>query len=350
MPAAAAVNPWRCQSVDDEDDARLPLLALRSTWLQPRAARRPIDAHLTICPKYESYIVKRPRDAYWIVLLRGCCTGETTNVDSIVGDGHLERANAWTHLIGALVFATYALVRAVSVDQHTLTAQLSGLSCVLIAIMFGVSTVFHTYNTVPGCASIVRNADIIAIYVSIAGGMIADSALVTNDFYNVPFHTMADPLLAACALVFFFSLRRWFVPREETRDFQFEDSCSLGLFRFFHSDLEHAGLRVAGAVTLTLSWILLVSAAFNNLNGGVAAVWLTGVVFATVLLVSGVVFDNLMITDNAYANNEQTWYKCSGCSSKSLGCAMTSHTWWHVISFVAVVITTFAREYGLIYH
>ena len=263
--------------------------------------------------------------------------------------GHLERANAWTHLIASVVFAVYAVVRAFAIDQHSFTAQLSGVSCVSISIMFAVSTVYHVYNTVPGCASIVRNLDIIAIYISIAVGYVADASLLTNDFSNVPFHVIADPMLAASSLVMFFAVRRYFVPSEETRDFQFEESCALGLFRFFHSDLEHAGLRVAGVVTLTLSWILNMSAAYNNTNTSVASVWLAGVIFATVMLISGVIFDNMLVPDRAYAKGNHAWYKCTGCNSKDLGCAMTSHAWWHVISFVGVFITTAAREYGLIY-
>jgi len=178
-------------------------------------------------------------------------------------------------------------------------------------------------------------------------GNMADVSMLTNDFAGVPFHTLADPLLAASALVFFFAVRRWFLPNEETRDFQFEESCSLGLFRYNHSDLEHAGLRIAGVIGLTLSWILSVSAAFNNTPDAVAAVWLAGVSFATVMLISGVLFDNMLLPDNAYAKNEHAWYKCTGCNSKSLGCAMTSHSWWHVISFVGVVVMTTAREYGV---
>ena len=297
---------------------------------------------------YKQYVVDKPNEAYWRVLLRN--PGEGDRSKSVVGPtGHLERSSAWTHLIAGVAFAIYATVRPWTIDQHSFTAQLSGLSCVTVAVMFAVSTVYHVYNSVPGCASIVRNADIIAIYISMGVASTADSALLTNDFSNVPFHTMADPLLTACCLVFFFAVRRWFVPKEETRDFQFEDSCALGLFRFQHSDLEHAGLRVAGVVTLTFGWILNVSAAFNNLHSSVAAIWLTGVVFATVMLISGVVFDNLLLTDNAYAKGEHAWWKCTGCNSKTLGCAMTSHAWWHVISFVGVVIMTAAREYGLMY-
>ena len=156
-------------------------------------------------------------------------------------------------------------------------------------------------------------------------------------------------LLTASALVFFFAIRRYFVPKEETRDFQFEDSCALGLFRFQHSDLEHAGLRVAGIVALTFAWLLSVSAAFKNLHVSVAWVWLSGVLFATIMLISGVLFDNLLMPDNAYARGEHVWYKCTGCNSKTLGCAMTSHAWWHVISFVGCITMTAAREYGLIH-
>ncbi len=344
------VNPWRCQAIQGESPLReRPLLGLRPLNLVGgRGHVAPINEALRPCPRDEAYIVNKPREAYWRVLIDNAGDGDRS--ESIVGEsGHLERANAWTHLIGSIVFAVYAVVRAFAVDQHSFTAQLSGVSCVAISIMFAVSTVYHVYNTVPGCAAIVRNLDIIAIYVSMAVGYVADQSLLTNDFSNVPFQVIADPVLAAAALVFFFAVRRYFVPKEETRDFQFEESCALGLFRFFHSDLEHAGLRVAGVVTLTFSWILSVSAAYNNLRLGVANVWLFGVIFATTMLISGVVFDNLLVPDRAYAKGKHAWYKCTGCNSKTLGCAMTSHAWWHVISFVGVLIMTGAREYGLIY-
>ena len=341
------INPWRCQSVDTSPERQRPLLGLRPLNLRPGVVA-PLDAALAPCPRDEYYVVNEPRQAYWRVLLDNSGKGDRSK--SIVGkSGHLERANAWTHLIAGACFAVYAAARPWFIDQHTFTAQLSGLSTVSVAVMFSVSVVYHVYNTVPGCAAIVRNLDIIAIYISMGIGMMADAALLTNDFANVPFHTMADPMLTASALVFFFAIRRYFVPKEETRDFQFEDSCALGLFRFQHSDLEHAGLRVAGVLTLTVSWILSVSAAFNNVNGGVAAIWLTGVIFATLLLISGVVFDNLLVPDNALAKGEHKWYQCTGCNSKTLGCAMTSHAWWHVISFVAVIIMTAAREYGVTY-
>jgi len=338
-------SPWRCQSCTDSPERQRPLLGLRPLNLRPVVVA-PINDALKPCQRDEYYTVDKPREAYRRVLWDN--SGEGDRSQSIVGkSGHLERSSAWTHLVAGVCFAFYSLIRPWVIDQHSFTAQLSGLATMALAVMFTVSMVYHVYGTVPGCAAIVRNIDIIAIYISMALGSVADAALLTNDFSNVPFHTMADPALTASSLVFFFAIRRWFVPKEETRDYQFEDSCALGLFRFQHSDLEHAGLRVAGVTTLTFSWILSVSAAFKNIDGDVAAIWLTGVLFATLLLISGVVFDNLLMPDNAYAKGHRKWYECAGCNSKTLGCAMTSHAWWHVISFVAVVIMTSAREYGV---
>lgn len=341
------VNPWRCQSVSDEESQPTrPLLGLRPLNLSRRNDVIPTDDALKPCPRDQWYVIKDPKQAYWRVLISNKRDGDRSK--SIVGEnGHLERANAWTHLIPAILFANWAVIRVWVIDQHSFAAQLSGASCVAISIMFTVSMVYHVYNSVPGLDSVARNIDIVAIYMSMAVGNMADVSMLTNDFADVPFHTFADPILAASALVFFFAVRRWFLPNEETRDFQFEESCSLGLFRYNHSDLEHAGLRVAGVVGLTLSWILSVSAAFNNTPDAVAAVWLAGVSFATLMLISGVVFDNMLLPDNAYAKHEHAWYKCTGCNSKRLGCAMTSHSWWHVISFVGVVVMTTAREYGV---
>lgn len=350
-------SPWRCQSCESvtpqlrQQRQQRPLVALRPLNLRgPRRVYPTAPFHASAenepCPKNQSYVVDKPREAYWRVLFYNKTEGDHS--ESVVGEtGHLERANAWTHLVGATLFAMYAIVRVGVVDQHSFTAQLSGVATVMISVMFTISTVYHVYSSVPGCAAIMRNLDIVAIYISMAAGLVADSALVTNDFANAPFHTMADPMIAACVLVLFFAVRRIFVPKSETRDYQFEESCALGLFRFQHSDLEHAGLRVAGVFTLTISWILSISAAFHNIESGVAAIWLTGVVFATLMLVSGVVFDNFLLPDTAYANGETAWYKCAGCNSKHLGCAMTSHAWWHVISFVGVVVMTAAREYGV---
>lgn len=340
----------------------LPPLNLRPLDLRPGAPRRqlrvqphqafafagrPPAGKLPPCPEQQAkYIVAKPREAYWRVLVRNEVKGDTSQ--SIVGStGHLERSNAWTHLIAAFVSIVYAFVRPSFLSMHSLTAQLGGVSIVTSAIMFGVSTVYHVYNTVPGCAVVARNFDIVAIYFAMGTAATADTSLITNDFANAPYQTLVDPLLAATSLAVYFTLRRYFVPREETSDFMFAEACSLGLFRVFHSDLEHSSLRIAGVGSLTLSFVLMAPAAYANLEEGVAGVWMAGVIVATLLLFSGVVFDNLLGPDRAMAKGETRAAACACCSSKQLGCVMTSHAWWHVISFLGTALMLGAREYGI---
>ena len=300
------------------------------------------------CDDQQHFTIKKGNEAYYRVLFRHETKDDRSQ--SAVGQfGHIERSSAWSHLMAAAICIVYAFIRPAVLDMHSLTAQFSGASIVMSAVTFGVSTVYHVYGTVPGCASIVRNLDILAIYMSLATATVADLCLVTNDFENVPFQAMADPFLAATILGVYFTVRRIFVPRDETREDLFEGACSLGLYRFQHSDLEHAGLRVAGVSALTHTWVQMAPAAFFNLSPGVATVWIMAVLLATILLVSGVLFDNFYLPDTAVANGKTKCLGglCTACSSKKLGCVMTSHAWWHVISFAGVFVLTVAREYGV---
>lgn len=302
------------------------------------------------CPNAQHYVVSDPKQAYRRVLLPG---GNPTpghdRSDSVVGaTGHLERANAWTHLLASVLFAGWGLARVWLVDTHSLASQLSGVTIVIQSLMFAVSTVYHVYSTVPGCASVMRNVDHLAIYMAIGVAGAADAALVTVDFRDAPAHTLVDPLVAATCFGAYFATRRWIVPRDETRDFQFDDVCSLGLFRVFHSDLEHGGLRTAGVSVLSLMWILMTPAAFTNLELPVAVAYLVGRVLGLMMLVLGVLFDNYYAVDRALADGDvdRVAFAC-GCASKRLGCVMTSHAWWHVASFFGTVVLTASREYGV---
>jgi predicted membrane channel-forming protein YqfA (hemolysin III family) len=294
--------------------------------------------------------VLNPKEAYRRVLLPG---GNPTpghdRTHSVVGaTGHLERANAWTHLVAFVLSAGYALERVRLVDSRSLASQLSGVAIVMQAILFAVSVVYHVYATVPGWGHVMRNLDHLAIYMAMGVSGAADAALVTVDFRDAPAHALADPVLAATCLGAYFAARRCLVPCDETRDFQFNDVCSLGLFRVFHSDLEHSGLRTAGVGVLSLTWILMTPAAFANLEPPVAVVYLVGRVLGLMVLVIGVLFDNHYAIDRALADGDVDGVASAcGCASKRLGCVMTSHAWWHVASFLATVVLTASREYGV---
>lgn len=220
--------------------------------------------------------------------------------------------------------------------MNSLTAQLSGLAIVMSSVMFAVSVAYHVLGTVRDYAATMRNLYHLAIYAAIAVATVADTSLVTNDFDGTHFQTVLDPLLAASIIGAYFTTRRWLVPSSETSEVIFDDACSIGLFRFFHSDLEHASLRVVGVGTLTMAWILLVPPAFANLTVEAAGVWFSGVVTASALLVAGVLIENLYRSDEAFAKGRTM-----------LTTQMTSHSWWHVISVVSIVIAVVGREFGV---
>lgn len=192
--------------------------------------------------------------------------------ESVVGEtGHLERANAWTHLIAAAMFAIYAFVRPWVFNMHSLTAQLSEIAVVMSALTFAVSATYYVYSPVRGCAPIMHDFNYLAIYAAIATAAVADTSLVTKAFVGVPFQTIADPLLAATIAGGYFTIRRIMVPPDKP-------------FRRFHSDLEHAPLRRVASWSLVFVWIMIVPPAFNNLTIEAAGVWLGWVLTASVLL------------------------------------------------------------------
>lgn len=321
-----------------------PLVATGTSTFE----KKPLD--LNRCQEAEdSYTIRRSRSAYWAVLFRGCFSSDATTSKSVVGKyGHLERANAWTHLIAAAVFLTFAFIRPWALGASTLAAHLSTVAIVSIACTFAVSTVYHVYSAVPSAGYITRTLDHASIVVSLALGTVADLSLVTLDFKDSPAQTYLDPILAMVVLIAYFATRRLFIPREETREEQFAgEGCSLGLFRVFHSDLEHAGMRIAGNVTLAASWTVAIPAAFSNLRFESALVWLIGAVLATVFLASGVMLDNLSPIDNFYVRNQgDVCWPCP-CTSKRAGCALNSHALWHIIAVVGAIVATVAREYGI---
>ena len=101
--------------------------------LEPSACvdcRRPVvrvDASADVpCPDVDHYQTRGPRDAYRRVLIPNN-NPSARGVDrsrSVVGErGHLESANAWTHLAAAVGFTAYMFARPGVVETHSLASQ-----------------------------------------------------------------------------------------------------------------------------------------------------------------------------------------------------------------------------------
>jgi predicted membrane channel-forming protein YqfA (hemolysin III family) len=316
--------------------------------LKPGRVPRPRNAERPRRPN--SYVVTNQSEACRRVLWSNPTPRQDRAKDLLGATGHLERANAWTHLVACVLFCGYAFARGSIINHGSLSSQLSSVSVNVSALTFFTSVMYHIFGTVPGCAGTMRNLDIIAIYASMGVSGAADIALVTNDLANVAPQSLIDPLLAATTLGIFFTGRRILLTPEETCTEHFEDSCHLGLYRLVHSDLEHAGLRAGCMVAMAFQWVLLLPAAFENLSAELATLYFVARLFSTCALMAGVVFDNALLPDQALAGKEEYWDRaCSACScaSKRLGCVMGSHAWWHVIALIATLVVTVSREYSV---
>lgn len=296
-----------------------------------------------LAPRSSTYQIKKTSNAVWRVLCNGCCApGASRSVSALGKYGHLERASAWTHLVPSVVFIVSAILRPVLLPSDTTRAVLSGVSIAATGLTFAVSTVYHIYATVPGWAHWTRAADHAAIAVSVAISTLADLAVVTLDFRDVPAQTLLDPLLAMGVVIGFFLTRRLFVSAKETRMRQFDDDTgrALGLSRVYHSDLEHAGLRSATTSTLLLGWVLSIPCALANLGTELATTWIVGATSATALVVASFVASNLFPVETMFKRGV-----CGqSCAFKTLGCFMESHSWWHVIAASSAILAVVTRE------
>lgn len=322
-------------------------VAFQGIGVNPRATTGKRAARY--CTPENTYVIPVARQAYWRVLVRGCCAADAGESTAIFGKyGHLERANAWTHLVACIAFLIFAFIRPWAFGAGSLSAQLSGVAIVFTAVTFAVSTVYHTYTTVPFWGVGTRTLDHASIAISLAAANVADLCMVTRNFSNAKAYGWLDPIIASLVLVLYFGARRWYIPREETREDLFDGKgCSLGLFRTFHSDLEHAALRASSTATLTLAWVLAIPAAWYNLDSTVASVWVTGAVTGTVLLVGGVLLDGMAVIDYAIMRNGSARIGPCQCASKKLGCALNTHALWHVIAILGAMAGISAREYGI---
>ena len=97
-------------------------------------------------------------DACWRVLFRNLPRGDAAQRQrigrrrelSLLGlSGHIERANAWVHIVGSAGFVLFAILRGPSgLDNTSVSGVMSTYTAGVVALTFAVSTGFHTLGTV----------------------------------------------------------------------------------------------------------------------------------------------------------------------------------------------------------
>lgn len=280
-------------------------------------------------------------DACWRVLINNPPRGDAARRErvskrrqlSFLGqNGHIERMNAWTHVVGALAFLAFALLRpSLQLDSASLSGWLSTYTSVIVAVTFTVSTGYHTLGTVRWLAPIMRLFDHGAIDVALAVACTTDTAVVTLNFRNVPWQTTMDAIFVAVVILLFFVYRRAVLPPSDT-EMGWGD-CRLGLFRLQHADFEFSALRSSSYIVLSFGFVSLVPAALRNLTVDASNTLIACNGVSLGLLILGLLLDNVLLwPDVLYQNaaKRRGQKPAPLCHDAQCGCMMTSHAWWHV--------------------
>ncbi len=268
---------------------------------------------------------------------------------SLLGHGgHIERANAWTHIAGAALYLIYICVRPLTPQGETesLSGKLAYFALSSYVATFMISAAYHVYSANYVMSAIFRLADYAGIYLSISAGMLSDLSLVSRSLSLASWQAIADVWIAMAILVAFFVYRRALLPIHKTRRPYMAQKCGLGLARSTNVDLEHSGFRAAAGLTMSLGWVLLIPGAFSALELDCAWFFAGSRFAGTGLLILGMFWDNVLLYPDSYRFDKSAPPGFLTCT-RGCGCIFTSHAIWHLVATAAIVATTVGSEYVL---
>jgi predicted membrane channel-forming protein YqfA (hemolysin III family) len=281
------------------------------------------------------------------------------SISSLLGPtGHYERLSFWTHFVGAVLFAIYAIVRQVLVrDDARLAGGLTSAAAWTISAVFLTSSLYHCTAPDLNFAMVTRVLDYAAIYIGITVTTTADIAVATRGFVNVPMQTIVDLPFSAVILIVFFVWRRSRLSGESTWTkheitSRSKDGCLLGrgLFSYGHRDLAHIQMRQATSMLLFGSYFMIVPAAMEVLGHGVARVVLALQVSAFVTVALGMAIDRVFeFPDGHLVEGSMTCLACPSDGAPGWGAVLNSHALWHLVAMVSAGLTVVSREYALAY-
>ena len=302
----------------------------------------------------EQFSVHDPWQACFRVLWRNpaaTAAADAARAGSVLGrTGHLERANAWTHVVGTVLFALFCFVRAGlpdAFDQTSIAGQLSALSASASVVTFGVSTGYHVFTSVRNLSPAFRLLDHSSIYFALAVTSACDLAIVTLNLEGVPWQSVIDPFLASFVLFVFFSWRRLVLDPVQTE--LSWGSCRLGLFRYQHADGDASPLRSGGYVAIAFLFVLVGPLTFQNLAPETSIVLFVCNAFGVGFLVAGLLLDNVLLIPDVWYQKRvgNGTAKRLWCHSERAGCVCTAHAFWHVACIAAVAVQAAGREFAI---
>ena len=241
------------------------------------------------------------------------------------------------------------------------------LGSILSAVVYGVSiaawgvvltmlssSFYHSTAPDMRISVVGRFLDYSSIYFGLVTTALADIAVATNSFLNVPAIAALDIPIAGGVVFFFFLWRRTRIPAKvtwaEDTSRVFREECPLGrgLFKMQHFDLHHSQLRYATSILLTAGYFAFAPAAFATFSIPDIGIIL-GLQAAGFLMLSfGMYIDRVLMWPDtllAAAADSNVIPACTQCTQ--CGCVMTAHSLWHVVAILSIALTCVAREYAL---
>lgn len=266
----------------------------------------------------------------------------------LTATGHLERFSAWSHWIGALLFAIYAAVRPAVAESQSVAGTLATVTAWGAVFTLASSGIYHSTAPSKSISKWTRFLDYAAIYVGLILTSVADIAVSTRGFSNVPIETVIDIPIAGTLMILFFLWRRFTTNEDDTWSDDKErviQECPLGqgLFRRQHFDLNHTQLRYATSFLLAAGYFAWIPAAFVSFDAPQAGLIIGLQVFGFLVLSFGMFIDRVLKWPDAFlGRGNAVVMRCEPC-----GCPANAHGVWHIVALISIVCTAVAREYGL---
>ena len=268
--------------------------------------------------------------------------------DVLTETGHLERFSAWSHWVGAFLFAIYAAVRPAVAESQSVAGTLATVTAWGAVFTLSSSGIYHTTAPSKSISKWTRFLDYAAIYVGLILTSVADIAVSTRGFSNVPIETVIDIPIAGTLMILFFLWRRFTTSEDDTWSDDNErviHECPLGqgLFRRQHFDLNHTQLRYATSFLLAAGYFAWIPAAFVSFDAPQAGLIIGLQALGFLVLSFGMFIDRVLKWPDAFlGRGDAVVMRCEPC-----GCPANSHGVWHIVALISIVCTAVGREYGL---
>lgn len=295
---------------------------------------------------------------YWLPLL-----DHTTDLSTYKGTRgycHFETANAWTHLVGAIVVFIYFVVRMAVFGERTnsTTEVFHVVSVLSFSVTFMVSTFYHSFTPYQSLGALWRTIDITFVYGAVACQLLAEVQVSCysrgGDSIDISL-TIADVAIPVVSTAIFFVFVLQETPGRVSQitkgvvgtgaDAKYSSR------RLYHSGGMFSMTRVSTSFTIIISYLLTL--------GRMLSVELVPGSFDTQLFVvwsniGGILL--LMATtalDYSGFPDDYRTYRCTG----SIQCILQSnpiryidaHFLWHVATLVAAIWGIYSRERILCY-